>query len=174
MTAAPRRWAAELLHFWFHHMRASQWFGRDDALDATLRRRFGRELAALSRQSPRSFLRDRETARAAVLLFDQLPRNLHRDSARAFANDPVNLKASWEKAKVVMGPGTALDPLMKELIYITVSIMNNCEYCIHTHTHFAKNKGMTQDQYNDMLRVIRNHRRAARCARDRGRPCCWG
>ena len=89
MTGAPRRWAAELLHFWFHHMRASQWFGRDDALDATLRRRFGHELAALSRQSPRSFLRDRETARAAVLLFDQLPRNLHRDSARAFASDPL-------------------------------------------------------------------------------------
>ena len=53
-----------------------------------------------------------------------------------------------------MGPGTPLDPLTKEFIYLTVSIMNNCEYCIHSHTHFAKQKGMTMEQYNDILRVI--------------------
>jgi uncharacterized protein (DUF924 family) len=89
MAAAPRRWAAELLHFWFHHMPQRLWFARDDALDAVLRRRFGRELAALRKRPAREFLRDRQTARAAVLLFDQLPRNMHRDSARAFASDPL-------------------------------------------------------------------------------------
>lgn len=73
---------------------------------------------------------------------------------RAFAVDPENLKATWEKAQKVMGPGTPLDPLVKEMIYLTVSIMNNCEYCIHSHTHFARQKGMTDAQYNDMLRVI--------------------
>lgn len=87
MAAAPRRWATELLHFWFHRLRPDQWFGRNDLCDAALRRRFGRELASLSRQAPRTFLRDPATARAAVLLFDQLPRNLHRESELAFASD---------------------------------------------------------------------------------------
>ena len=52
-----------------------------------------------------------------------------------------------------MAPG-ALDPLTKELIYMTVSLMNNCEYCIHSHTFFARNKGMTPAQYNELLQVI--------------------
>jgi AhpD family alkylhydroperoxidase len=69
------------------------------------------------------------------------------------ANHPEMLKRNWEKAKEIMGPGE-LDPVTKELIYLTVSIMNDCEYCIHTHTHFAKMKGMTQQQYNEMLDII--------------------
>jgi AhpD family alkylhydroperoxidase len=103
-------------------------------------------------------LTDEEASPEARAVFDDIRKTRSTDyvnnSWRALANDPVNLKASWEKAKQVMGPGTALDPLVKEFIYITVSIMNNCEYCIHTHTHFAKQKGMTQAQYNEMLRVI--------------------
>lgn len=72
---------------------------------------------------------------------------------RALANNPPMLERSWEKAKAVMGPG-ALDPVMKELIYLTVSIMNNCEYCIHSHSFFARQKGLTEAQYNEMLDVI--------------------
>ena len=40
------------------------------------------------------------------------------------------------------------------MIYLTVSIMNRCEYCINSHSHFARQKGMSDAQYNDMLRVI--------------------
>lgn len=75
------------MHFWFDQLTPRQWFGRDDAVDAELRRRFARELRAFGRQSPARFLTDPATARAAVLLFDQLPRNLHRGSVRAFAHD---------------------------------------------------------------------------------------
>jgi uncharacterized protein (DUF924 family) len=89
MAAAPRRWAAELLHFWFYRLRPGQWFGRNAVVDAALHRRFARELAMLHKRPAREFLRDRLTARAAVLLFDQLPRNLHRDSPRAFACDAL-------------------------------------------------------------------------------------
>jgi len=35
-----------------------------------------------------------------------------------------------------------------------VSIMNNCEYCIHSHSHFARQKGMTDAQYTELLEVI--------------------
>ena len=87
MAAAGRAWLVELLHFWFEQLTPRQRFGRDDAVDAELRRRFARELRAFGRQSAARFLTDPATARAAVLLFDQLPRNLERGSARAFAHD---------------------------------------------------------------------------------------
>ena len=89
MSAARRRWAAELLHFWFHRMRPDQWFGRNAVCDAQLRLRFGPDLAALRRRQAAEFLDDVDTARAAVLMFDQIPRNLFRDSSRAFASDPL-------------------------------------------------------------------------------------
>jgi uncharacterized protein (DUF924 family) len=89
LPAARRAWAADLLHFWFHRMRAADRFRADPRIDAELRRRFARWLAALGARPAREFLTDPTTARAAVLLFDQVPRNIHRGSARAFATDPL-------------------------------------------------------------------------------------
>lgn len=89
MTAAYRPWAAELLHFWFDKLRPNEWFGRSAVVDDRLRRRFSGELAALGRQPACKFLSDPTAARAAVLLFDQLPRNLFREDPRAFAFDPL-------------------------------------------------------------------------------------
>ena len=89
MAAPQRRWAAELLHFWFHKLGPRVWFAPDPRADAMLRRRFGRELARLAARPAREFLTDAPTALAAVLLFDQLPRNLHRGSPRAYAFDPL-------------------------------------------------------------------------------------
>jgi uncharacterized protein (DUF924 family) len=89
MAAAQRPWAADLLHFWFHELRSDQWFGRSSIVDDALRRRFDRWLAVLGRQPASDFLRDPLTARAAVLLFEQVPRNLFRDDARAFAYDAL-------------------------------------------------------------------------------------
>lgn len=89
MAAPQRRWAAELLHFWFHELAPRDWFAPNGQVDATLRRRFARELAALRVRPAREFLTDPHTALAAVLLFDQLPRNLFRGSPQAFASDPL-------------------------------------------------------------------------------------
>ena len=104
MAAARRRWAAELLHFWFHILRPADWFHSSPALDGELRRRFAPDLAMLAGRSAREFLSDPPTARAAVLLFDQVPRNIHRGSARAFATDPLAraialgiLRRGWDR-----------------------------------------------------------------------------
>lgn len=78
-----------------------QWFGRNDRVDAALRRRFGRALAMLAHRPAHEFLDDPLTARAAVLLFDQVPRNLFRDDPRAFASDPLALAI----AKGIMARG---------------------------------------------------------------------
>ena len=68
------------------------------------------------------------------------------------ANDPVLLKRTWESVKEVMAPG-ALDPLTKELIYIAVSVTNNCGYCINSHTASARKAGMTDAQFAELIAV---------------------
>ena len=72
---------------------------------------------------------------------------------RALAHDPDLLAATWNRLKVVMAPG-ALDPLVKEMLYMAVSTANGCEYCIHSHTAAAKAKGMSDAQYGEALAVI--------------------
>jgi AhpD family alkylhydroperoxidase len=72
---------------------------------------------------------------------------------RALAHDPALLKSTWDRVQSVMAPG-ALDPLVKELIYIAVSAANGCSYCVHSHTAAARAKGMTPGQHTELLQVI--------------------
>jgi AhpD family alkylhydroperoxidase len=72
---------------------------------------------------------------------------------KALAHDPVRLKRTWEDTKTIMAAGS-LDPLVKDLIYLAVSISNQCGYCIASHTVSARNKGMTDDVFNEMLAVV--------------------
>lgn len=72
---------------------------------------------------------------------------------RSIAHDPVLLKRTWESVKQVMAPG-ALDALTKELLYVAVSIANNCEYCIRSHTAAARAKGMTDQQLMELVAVV--------------------
>jgi AhpD family alkylhydroperoxidase len=72
---------------------------------------------------------------------------------KALAHDPVRLKRTWEDTKQIMAPGS-LDALMKELIYVAVSVSNQCDYCIAAHTAAARKKGMTETQFNEMLAVV--------------------
>ena len=87
MTLAPRRWAAELLHVWFLQLRPRDWWVQSDEVDAMLRRRFANDLRMLANQPVISFLREPLMALAATLLFDQIPRNLLRDSPQAYSYD---------------------------------------------------------------------------------------
>ena len=69
------------------------------------------------------------------------------------ANDPRALRRTWESIKEVMAPG-ALDPLVKELIYLAVSVSNGCHYCIASHIAAARQKGMTDAMHGELLAVI--------------------
>jgi uncharacterized protein (DUF924 family) len=80
-------WVGDVLQFWFAELRPADWFAKSDALDASIRLRFGalhERLAAggepMHAPTPRLLL-------AAVIVLDQFSRNLHRDDARAFAAD---------------------------------------------------------------------------------------
>jgi AhpD family alkylhydroperoxidase len=72
---------------------------------------------------------------------------------KAIAHDPATLRRTWESIKEIMGPG-ALDPLTKELIYVAVSVTNNCHYCIASHTASARSKGMTDEMFHELQAVI--------------------
>jgi AhpD family alkylhydroperoxidase len=70
------------------------------------------------------------------------------------AFDPDLLERTWAEVKAVMATPSALDPLVKEMLYIAVSVTNGCGYCIHSHTAAAKAKGMSEAEHADLLRVI--------------------
>jgi len=72
---------------------------------------------------------------------------------KALANDPRELKRVWANVKQVMAPG-ALDPLVKELIYVAVSATNGCEYCTYSHTAAARKRGMSEAMFMELLAVV--------------------
>jgi len=72
---------------------------------------------------------------------------------KALANDPPTLKRTWESIKQVMASG-ALDPLTKEMIYVAVSVSNQCNYCIASHTAAARKKGMSEAMFHELMAVV--------------------
>jgi AhpD family alkylhydroperoxidase len=102
-------------------------------------------------------LRDDDLSPEARAVFDDIRAARGTDYVnnfwRGLAHDPALLRATWDRLRVVMAPG-ALDPLVKELLYVAVSTANGCGYCIHSHTAAAKAKGMTPEMHAELLAVI--------------------
>jgi AhpD family alkylhydroperoxidase len=72
---------------------------------------------------------------------------------KVLAHDPASLRRIWANIKEVMGPGS-IDPLVKEMLYVAVSASNGCRYCIASHSAAARNKGMTEAQYSELLAIV--------------------
>lgn len=70
------------------------------------------------------------------------------------AVDEDLLERTWEDVKRVMAVPSSIDPVTKEMIYIAVSIANSCTYCVHSHTAMAKAKGMTDNQYVELIKIV--------------------
>lgn len=105
----------------------------------------------------RPLLSDEQLSPLAREVFDDIRATRGTDYVnnfwRALAHDPETLRLTWDRLKGLMGPG-ALDPLVKEMIYIAVSAANACEYCCHSHTAAARAKGMSDEMHNELLAVI--------------------
>jgi AhpD family alkylhydroperoxidase len=105
-------------------------------------------------------LTDDELSPEAAAVFNDIRVTRNTDAVnniwRAVANDSPLLQSMWGQMKRVMAEGRdgGLDPLTKELIYLAVSITNNCKYCIHTHTAAARKQGMTDTQYGEFLDIV--------------------
>lgn len=72
---------------------------------------------------------------------------------KCLAAHPPTLQRTWDSLKQIMAPG-ALDPLTKELIYVAVSVTNNCAYCIASHTAAARKAGMTDEMFGELQAVV--------------------
>ncbi len=72
---------------------------------------------------------------------------------KALARDPATLRRTWESIKQIMGPGQ-LDPLTKEMLYVAVSVTNQCGYCIASHTAAARKAGMTDEMFAELMAVV--------------------
>ena len=91
IVAPPSDWAEQLLRFWFVEHGFADWFKGGDAFDAAVSDGFAAWRDALRELPTECFLTDPQTALAAIILFDQVPRNAHRGSAEAFATDHLAL-----------------------------------------------------------------------------------
>ena len=72
---------------------------------------------------------------------------------KALAHDPALLRRTWDSVRQVMAQG-ALDPLVKEMIYVAVSATNGCEYCTYSHTAAARAKGMSEAMLMELMAVV--------------------
>ena len=72
---------------------------------------------------------------------------------KTIANDPYTFESTWNSLQLVMKKGS-LDPLIKEMIYVAVSMTNSCEYCIRSHSLAAKKKGMSDKMLKELIAVV--------------------
>jgi AhpD family alkylhydroperoxidase len=72
---------------------------------------------------------------------------------KALAHDPATLRRTWKSIKEIMAPG-ALDSLTKEMLYVAVSVSNQCGYCIASHTAAARKAGMTDAMFQELMAVV--------------------
>jgi AhpD family alkylhydroperoxidase len=102
-------------------------------------------------------LSDDELSPAARAIFDDIRKTRQSDFVnnfwRALAHDPKTLGRTWESLKQVMSPG-ALEPKVKEMLYVAVSVAHGCSYCIHSHTAGARAKGMTDQEYAELIAIV--------------------
>ena len=72
---------------------------------------------------------------------------------KALAVDPASLKRTWESLNQVMAPGT-LDPVVKEMLYLAVSMAAGCAYCTASHGAAARAKGMSDAMYGELIAIV--------------------
>ena len=87
-------WVGEVLKFWFEESEPSQWFVKDPRFDASIRKRFRGLYEMLVCCGNHGLLADAQTALAAVIVLDQMPRNMFRGTPRAFAADTQALRVA--------------------------------------------------------------------------------
>jgi AhpD family alkylhydroperoxidase len=98
-----------------------------------------------------------DTSPRVRAVFDDIKRTRNVEDVNNFwkylAHDPAGLERTWESIKQVMAPG-ALSPLVKELLYVAVSVTNGCGYCIASHTASARKAGMTEEMFGELMAVV--------------------
>lgn len=108
-------WQDEVLAFWFG-LAEERWWKADPALDAEIRDRFLDLWEEKRENLPEAFLGSARDSLAAVILFDQLPRNMHRGHADQFSTDPLALAIA--KGAVDRGLDEAMSGQERGFLYM--------------------------------------------------------
>ena len=123
MTADERDEASALIDFWFGPPRSptrfeqrAVWFRVDPVFDGQLRERFGALQARAAAGGCTAWAGEAEPCLALVLLFDQLPRNLFRGSAQAFATDAM--ARATAKSAIQRGFDRSLPAAWRQFLYL--------------------------------------------------------
>ena len=108
----------------------------------------------MSKLQPIEYAQASDEVRA---IYDDIKTSRKVDDVNNFwkylAHDPVTLRRTWQSLKEVMAPGT-LDPLVKEMVYLAVSVTNGCGYCIASHGAAARKAGMTDAMFGELMAVV--------------------
>ena len=109
-------WPGDVLTFWFKETQPEFWFKKDKDFDAEIRKRFLALHEVLSAKPTEALFADARTAMAAVIVFDQMSRNMFRDTPRAFASDPL---AFWiAQAAIAKGFDASLTKDERSFLYL--------------------------------------------------------
>jgi AhpD family alkylhydroperoxidase len=99
----------------------------------------------------------RDASPAVRAVYDDIKRTRQIEDVNNFwkylAHDPAGLARTWQSIKEIMAPG-ALDPLIKEMIYVAVSVTNGCGYCIASHSAAARKAGMSEAMFGELMAVV--------------------
>ena len=117
----------DVLAFWFDPATEPDWWKRSDAFDAQIRARFGALHEAAVRCELWTWRTSAQGRLAEVIVLDQFSRNLHRDSPRAFAADPLALALA--QSAVAIGAHRELDP--RRRVFLLMPYMHSESPAIH-------------------------------------------
>lgn len=109
-------WVDEVLDFWFGELTYEDWFGGSPELDDRIRARFAGTYARVKSNFDVAAASDARTALAAVILFDQMPRNMFRKTAAAFGTDDIAIAVA--RAAVDRGDDARLEPSQRSFLYM--------------------------------------------------------
>src|SRR5690606_5603191 len=113
-----------------------------------------KEFRAMTRPQPIEYAAASAEVRA---VFDDIMTSRNVPDVNNFwkylANDPRTLARTWTSLKEVMAPG-ALDPKVKEMLYLAVSVTNGCGYCIASHGAAARKAGMTEAEFGELVAIV--------------------
>ena len=118
-------WIEAVNHFWSDELGPKDWFGGGPRVDATIRARFGGLRDDLKKNPPNAEHLDSNGLVAAVIVFDQFPRNLFRKSSEAFATD--HLALSFACRAVNSGLDASLGLHQRQFLYMPFMHSENRE-----------------------------------------------
>jgi uncharacterized protein (DUF924 family) len=121
-ASTPFATAAEVRQFWLD-AGAKRWFNKDEAFDTTLRARFLATYQAAASGTLNRWADTPDDAVALLIVLDQFPRNMFRNSAQAFATDPQALAIA--KAALARGFDRATAMPLRQFFYLPLMHSEN-------------------------------------------------